>query len=284
MISYLKTGEVANYVTRATIPTGTEAAVIRAASSLIDAYCGRALGIKYYRLSFSLNELGVGYIPYRPVIGLAPKSFTTGFRIKPLRRWWSGATGTVGSWEDVSIPDDIEELIELSTGRVEIFSSRDGDFGRFEYNRHTGAQNFIHEWDAEIEVKAGYFVDTKLSVAALNNATQITVQDATGVVENETYLTKGDSIDQYLVTGKNGNVLTIASGLTSAGSVGDVVVQAVPEEIKIACANVIHDRLTYQPNTYRQQEKLSILTDEFLRMDRRPLPADARLLLKDYRN
>jgi hypothetical protein len=281
---YLKTAELTTYVTRQSVPSGQELAVIRAASNLIDAYCKRSLSIKYYKLDFELNKSGVGFAPLVPVISISPADYSTGFRIRPMRKTWGGSRDTVGEWTDVDVPNDIEELLNLRTGRIEIISSQDTDFGRFEYANRIGSFSDVDAYQAALEVKVGHLVDTKLVSSASNGAVSITVQDSTGITPNVTYLTKGDEVNEYLVTAKVGNVLTISPGLASSGSVNQTITQVVPDEVKSACGAVIEDRLTYQSNTHRQIEKLSILTDELWRVDKRPLPADARSLLAKYRN
>jgi hypothetical protein len=287
-MNYLKTVELTDYVTRTDIPLGQELSIIKTASRLIDAYCKRSLSIKYYKKSFEFNASLVGRIPIRPILNIFPRAYTTGLRITPFRRTPYGQREKLGRWIDVSIPADLEDFLDLSSGRIELFSSLDIDYGRLYYGGELSRIRGAYGWYATIEVKAGFLVDTKLAIGASSGANQITVVDSTGVIEGETSITIGDTtagtVPEYLVIDVTGNVLTISPVLTGNQAIGIGVYRVVPEEIKHAIAMTIEDRLTYEPNTLRLTSTLDVITDRLSRMGIDPIPEDAQSLLNDYRN
>jgi hypothetical protein len=290
LINYLKTVEVASYVKRVKVKTGDETVVTRIASRLIDAWLERTLSIKHHLVDFELNHSMRGRIPVRPIVGVDPVDLTTGFRIIPLRRTARNQRERVGSWLDVTIPDDVTDLYNPRTGRLELGFKLSDDYGRNYYGSKYSDSYRAEAWLAEMEIKAGHLVDTKLGAVAANGATTLTLRDTDGIVENVTYLTVGDTttgaVAEYLVTDVTGLVATISPALvvSSTQPINTAVTQVVPEEIKLACAMTIEDRLTYEPNTFRQTETLGPISDRFSRLDKSAIPVDAQLLLAEYKN
>jgi hypothetical protein len=282
--NYLKTAELATYVKRGgEITEGDELYWIRAASRLLDGHCRMALAISDYSKTIRLSRNTVGYIREKPIIKITPQNTTTGVRLRPLGRDTDTSRVSLSAWFDVDIPTDLENLINKKTGRFEVNYFFRTDYERFANGAPLKSGWGTYEYEAVVEFSAGHFVNTRLTSGALITATTVTVDSTTGIVENQTYLTLGDAAAEYKVTDINGSVLTITPGLAAAQASGTGVYGAVPDDVKCACAMIIEDRLTYEPNTKRQHSKLDVLTDIFERSTLDPIPVDAIRLLDKYK-
>lgn len=282
-MNYLKSDEVTDYVTRVSVTSGKEVILSNIASRIIDAYCKRSLSLTYYFLEFDLNASLVGYVPYRPILKINPVDLTTGFRIRAQHRTIRGQRESTAEWADVTIPATLSDLLLKKTGRVEIASEIEVDYGRIYYIDKNAQTLRRDSWLAQIEVIAGHFFDTSLSASASIGATSLTVDSTNGMAVGS-YLTVDDKKALYKITNITGSVLTISPGLAVAASSGAEVAEKIPTEVKMACAMVIEDRLTYEPNTTRQTETLDVITDRFVRADISPMPVDGQVLLQRYVN
>lgn len=282
-MNYLKTAEVAFYCPRSGAPTGDELSYSNIASRLIDTHCNRTLSIKYYLIDFEMSANLAGHIPMRPIVAFSPVTLTTGLAVRPLGKNWNGGRRLLGNWVDIDIPTDIESLVNQRTGRIEIYSSLITDYGRAVYVQ---APRSAYAWLAKMELYAGFLLDTTLSVAAINGATSATLQSVIGLAANLSKINFGDSATDYLVTSIVGNLITFTPALvvTSTLPIGYAVTGSVPEDVKVACGQIVEDRLTYEPNTLRQAETLDVISERFTRMDVSPIPVDAQRILSKYRN
>lgn len=282
--NYLKNDEVTNYVTRLTATSGKETQLARAATAIIDAYCGRSLYIQHYKARFDMSAARVGWCRQKPIIAIDPRDTTTGFRITALARNIRGEREGASYWTDITIPSPLDDLITLASGRVDLKSAVVGaDMGRQWHTVPDRLSNLVG-FQAELEVLAGYFPSAKLTVAAANGASTLTVNNKAGLVANESYINVGDKKAEYLVTGITGLVLTISPVLVASvvQPVGTVVSGVIPEDVKCACAMIIEDRLTFEPNMISQTGTLDIISDRFRRADVSAMPVDAQLLLRPY--
>lgn len=284
---YLKTAqEVIDYTPRVSVPTGKELAHSTIISRMIDAYLGRSLSIQYYLLDFELSMNIVGRVPIKPILQLSPTTLATGFQVRPLAKTWNGGRREIGQWVDVEIPTAIENLVNPRTGRVEIYSSPDSDFGRVFSSALMSQSRGAYAWLAKIEIHAGHLVDTRLSSGALAGATSATLASVVGITAGSTILNFGDDVTAYTVTSVD--PLTKVVGFTPAHTAvmasGLGVTEAVPEAIKVAAGQIIDDRMTYEPNTLRMTSQLDVIVDRLSRIDVSPIPLDAQYLLASYKN
>jgi hypothetical protein len=289
-VNYLKSPEqVVEYTPRGDIDPGKELAFSRVASALIDRYCERSLSIRYYLLDFELNQAMVGYIPKRPVIQLAPTTLATGIRIRPMGRRYDGSREELGSWQDVAdTTNAANSIYNPQTGRFELFYSGLNDYYRLLYSLefYRGWANRAYWWQAQIEVYAGFLLDTTLAVPAIHSSSQVQLVSVVGAVPGKTKINLGANLTEYTITAVNTvtNLVEVTPAIPGTLAAGTEVTQVVPEDIKIAAGMIIEDRTLYQPNTERQTEVLDVLTDRLSRMGRNPVPVDAQQLLGAYRN
>lgn len=282
-MKYLKTSEVDDYCPRVTVPAGKELAYSNVSSRLIDAYLGRSLSIQHYFVDFELNRSITGFVPIRPIVALDPVILTTGLQIRPMEKTIAGGRELIGLWQDVSIPADVDSLVNFRTGRMEVFANDITDYSRMFANTH-GRRAVA--WLAQMEIRAGHLVDTTLSATAANGATTVTLSSVVGIEANSTKLNFGDNVAEYTATAIVGSVVTISPALVAASTlpIGTAVTEVVPEDVKIACGQVIEDRLTYEPNTIKQLSTLDVISERFDRADTSPIPVDAQRILAKYRN
>lgn len=284
-MNYLKTAaEVIDYLTRDVEATvGRELALSRIASRLVDSYCGRTLSIQYYLLDFELNRAGVGYIPRRPIVALAPTSLTTGLQVRPITVNMGGSrsfTDTLSDYPDST--DVLAPLYNNISGRIELSPSglsSSTDFGR-------GGAGGAAYYQARVEVYAGFLVDTTLALPAAHGTSTLKLDSVIGVEANKTRVNLGASTAVYLITSVDvdNNLVTVNPPIPQTYNSGTEVTQVVPEEVKLATASIISDQLTYEPNTLRQTSTLDVLTDRLSRMNNHPIPVEAQHLLAHYRN
>lgn len=271
-----------SYCPRTGAPIDQESIYSNIASRLIDAHCNRTLSIRYYLVDFEMNANLAGHIPMRPIVAFAPIILSTGLAVRPLGKNWAGGRRLLGNWVDIDIPTDLESLVNIRTGRIEVFSSLIADYGRAVYAQ---APRDAYGWLAKLEVYAGFLIDTTLSVAATNGDPSVTLTSVIGLTAGLSNINFGDSATNYLVTSIVDNVVSISPALaaTTTLPIGYAVTGAVPEDVKVACGQVIEDRVTYEPNTLRQAETLDVIDERFTRMDVSPIPVDAQRLLSKYR-
>mgnify|MGYP001428674364 CR=1 FL=1 len=280
---YLKSDlQVIDYLTRDVEATvGRELALSRVASVLVDAYCGRSLSITYYLTDFELNRAGVGFIPRRPIVALAPTVLTTGIQVRPLSVNVDSSRSFLAGLSDFANSTDVTApLYNPRTGRIALAPSGSAtDYGRVSI----GSAPF---YQAQVEVYAGFLLDTTLTVAAPHGASSLTLGSVIGAVANVTKIQFGQNLTEYTIitVDTTTKVVTISPTLAGTLGIGTEVTQVVPEDIRLATAVIISDQLTYEPNTLRQTSTLDVLTDRLSRMNNHPIPVEAQTLLSKYRN
>lgn len=281
-MNYLKTpAEVINYCPRVSVPAGKELIYSNIASRMVDEFCTRSLSIQYYLLDFELSDSLVGRIPKRPIIEFAPDVLSTGVQIRPMTRTYSGGRQELSGWADYTFPTGTSDTpVNLKTGRFEIFRSSSGstDYGRT--NPATASS-----WQVQVEVFAGFFVDTTLAQSAPHSTNTIFLTSVVGL-EVGTRVNFGASSTIYTIQTVDTNTgqCTITPMLAGTQSVGTEITEVVPEDVRIALGMIIEDRLTYEPNTLRQTETLDVITDRFSRHGVHFIPLDAQRLLTKYKN
>lgn len=282
-MNYLKTiSEVTSYCLRdVEVPDGQETQYSNIASRMIDEYCGRSpgsLSIGYHLVDFELTSGQIGHVPIKPILSLVPTELVTGVRIRAL----GYGRETLGDWTDVTIADPLSDTINLRTGRMQL-SAVTADFGR------SASQSSASRYLIEMEVLAGFFVDTTLADSALINASTVELESVAGVKIGKTLqfnVQPADtSITDYRVTSVDTTtkIVGITPNLAVALASGVTATEKIPEDVKFATAVIIEDRLTFQPSTLRQTETLDVLTDRLSRMGVFPVPMEAQRLLGKYR-
>lgn len=289
-MNYLKTAaDVVNYTPRVDIDSGKELIYSNVASRLIDRYCNQSLAIQYYLKDFELNGNLVGRIPAISILEVTPTTLSTGFQIRALGKTANGARCELGDWVDIEITNPVESLINLRTGRLELFRNLTDDYNRVLFARlyeglGLSVQRSAYSWLAKIEITAGFLAETTVASAVSNGATTATLASVKGIsVGTQLNFNNTLTVNTVSAVDTSTKIVTLSPALTAL-SVGTAVSQVVPEDIKMATGMVIEDRILYEPNTIRQQEKLDVIIDRFQRMSTSPIPVDAQFLLQKYRN
>lgn len=286
MINYLKSSDIVTHVKREEVDTGDELYWIGQASRLIDAYCRRPLGIKLYSKNLYLSHNMGGLIKEIPIIQIVPQKTLTGFKVRSLQTNRRGGLIVSSTWWDVTIPSDQEDLINLATGKLELANLFINDYYRWFSeipNFYYAPNYYTMKYEGVFEFAGGFFLDTKLTSAALSGATTIVVDSVIGIIENETVITLGDDVTEYLITDVVNKTLTLNTALSTGYSIKTQVTGLIDEEVKTACAMLIEDRLTYFPNAIRQVEKLDVLTTTLRRSTKNTISQEVMYLLKEYK-
>jgi len=285
---YLKSDELSEYLTRAEVPEGDERKWARAASILADAWCRRALAITRYHKTIKLNSSCVGYLGVLPFVQFDPQETSTGLRIMPKARTRTAGYAKIGvDWIDIGIPSSLDQIIDKRTGKIELSNYSFADYGRGGYGGQCVGMPMtsVSAYDAEVEFLAGYFASSKsFQQLAANTSDTLRLESNAGFKVGK-IVNLGDLSARYRVVNLlSDGAIQFDRVIEVEVKLGDEVSEVAPDAVKFACAYIIEDRLTFEPNSNRLSEELaSLLKTRSARVNDDALPQDAQEALKEYR-
>jgi hypothetical protein len=269
---YIKPDEVNTWAPRTPVDDEGLTSMALVASAMAESYIGRSLAIGPYR---QVINLGAGLAGY---VGPIPITEVSLVRIRRARRLVGGGkAASAEGWFELG-EDEISNLIDFSTGRVELYSFQWDGYQRFEHSRMS-PQNC---YQAEITFRAGFIPATEI-IAAADAGSEFIEVLSTGDITSGTLLTVGPYSKLYTVDRVVGSRITLTEGIENEVVVGDEVAGKVPSDVRADCGAIIEDLQTWTPNSESMSNTLSIIKETTKRTSSHPIPPAAAALLSRYK-
>jgi hypothetical protein len=269
---YLKPDEVNTWAPRTPVDDEQLTSMALIASAMADAYLGRRLDIIDYRMVVTLGSGLAGYIGPVPIVDVSLVRVR-----RTIKVVGGGHAASAEGWVNLSA-DDVANMIDYDTGRIELYSFQwDG------YQRITdGRRSVRHGYQAEVTFKAGYMASTE--VAADTDAGETTIR----VVSTENFtigdrVTVGPYATLYKIKSLDGGQIELETAIENEVVEGDEISERVPTDIKAACGAIVEDLQTWLPTAIQQSETLSIIEDSNKRTTGHPIPPTAAAMLAKYK-
>jgi hypothetical protein len=269
---YIKPDEVNTWAPRTPVDDEQLSSMAAVASAMAESYLGRPLDIREDRMVISLGPGLAGYI------GPVPITEVSLVRVRrTIKAVGGGHAASAEGWINLDA-DDIENLVDFDTGRIELYSFQWDGYQRLS----EGRRSVRHGYQAEVTFKAGYLAATEVAEDTAAGETRIPV-DVTEEFTVGSKVTVGPYSTLYKVIGVDGSFLELDSPIENEVVVGDEVAGRVPQDVKAACGAIIEDLQTWLPNSAEISESLSIIKDSAKRTSGHPIPPSAASMLAKYK-
>lgn len=269
---YIKPDEVNAWAPRTPVDDDALSSMAAVSSAMADAYLGRSLHIAPYRMVITLGAGLAGYIGPTPIVDVSLVRVR-----RTIKAVGGGHAASAEGWVNLSA-DDIENLIDYDTGRVELYSFQWDGYQRLS----EGRRSVRHGYQAEITYTAGYVASTEVKDDTDAGATSVPVVSTDNFSVGDR-ITLGAFSTLYKIVSINGGALELDAAVENDLVEGDEVSGRVPQDVKAACGAIIEDLQTWLPTAIQQSETLSIIEDSNKRTTGHPIPPTAAAMLAKYK-